>query len=68
MQCDRCGGECIAYRTSWFNTQTICIGPDSCDTREMAHPRIGEARAAEAAAVKQGDYNFPGIGLPADLR
>jgi hypothetical protein len=50
---------------SRFNTQLCCV---SCLLREQAHPRFPEALAAEEDAVKRGDLNFPGIGLPDDLR
>jgi hypothetical protein len=50
---------------SVFNEQMICLG---CIATEQAHPRFDEAVAAEEAAVRRGDFNFPGIGLPADLR
>lgn len=64
MECDRCGRESRASTGSWFNTEQICL---DCSGKEKAHPRFAEAKAAEEAAVKNGDYNFPGIGLPADL-
>ena len=67
--CDRCGREMNAWRTSWFNTETICILlPDSCADRETAHPRIKEAVDADVAAIGRGNFNYPGIGLPPDLR
>ena len=49
---------------SVFNEQMICI---ACIATEQAHPRFPEALAAEEAAVRRGDMNFPGIGLPPDL-
>ena len=49
---------------SYFNTQMIC---ETCETKEIAHPKYKEAREAENKAVRYGDYNFAGIGLPADL-
>ena len=50
---------------SLFNEQMICI---ACIATEQAHPRFDEAVAAEEAAVRRGDFNFPGIGLPPDLQ
>lgn len=66
--CERCGKKVIATTMSVFNTETICVGvPDSCKERERRHPKYEEARAAEVAAVRGGNFNFPGIGRPADL-
>jgi hypothetical protein len=65
MICDRCGQETLAHTGSMFNTDQICL---PCKDREEQHPRYAKARDAELEAVKSGDYNYPGIGLPADLR
>lgn len=46
---------------SYFNTDTICM---DCKDTEQRHPDYKRAVAAEHEAVKGGDYNFPGIGLP----
>ena len=46
---------------SYFNTDMICI---ECEEKEKAHPKYAEARAAESAAIANGDYNFQGIGKP----
>jgi hypothetical protein len=32
-----------------------------CEAQDKADPRYEEARDAEIAAVKQGNYNFKGI-------
>jgi hypothetical protein len=50
---------------SRFNTDMVC---EDCESREKAHPKYAEAKAAELAAVRRGEHNFPGIGLPPDLR
>jgi hypothetical protein len=65
MTCDRCGKRTISATMSYFNTETIC---DECDARERAHPKFEEARRIENEAVRGGDYNFPGVGLPDDLK
>jgi len=44
---------------SRFNTDLIC--PD-CEDEERRHPDYEKAAAAELAAVRAGNYNFPGIG------
>lgn len=65
MRCDRCGKETTGWTGSYFNTEKICF---ECRDKEEAHPEFAEARRIELEAVKRGDYNFPGIGLPAELR
>jgi hypothetical protein len=64
MCCDRCGQVTGSFKMSWFNTDIIC---SICDIAENLHPDIDKARKADTEAVKQGEYNFPGIGKPADL-
>ena len=63
MDCDRCRAPTTLSRCSWFNMETLC---PSCQAEEEAHPRFAEAKEAEAAAVRAGDFNFPGIGWPLD--
>ena len=43
-----------------FNEQTICM---ECKEKERHLPRYKEALEADRAAVKAGNWNFPGIGL-----
>jgi hypothetical protein len=49
---------------SKFNLDVICF---PCKRKEEKHPSYPAAVAAEEAACKRGDYNFPGIGKPEDL-
>ncbi len=63
-KCQRCHKETIVTSMSVFNTQMIC---EMCQQKERQHPRFQEARQADQDAISKGDYNFPGIGLPADL-
>ena len=49
---------------SRFNTDPICL---ACAEAERRHPDYAKAVEAELAALKAGDRNFPGIGLPPDL-
>ena len=63
-RCDRCHKETKMSTMSRFNTDTIC---PTCEDREKKHPKYQEARDTEMRAVQQGNYNFPGIGKPADL-
>ena len=46
---------------SRFNTDTLCL---KCIEEEKLHPDYQKAAEAELAAVKRGDFNFPGIGWP----
>ena len=64
--CARCGADLATVGSimSKFNQDTICMG---CKARELAHPDYKAADAAEIAAVRAGNYNFPGIGAPAVL-
>ena len=39
-----------------------------CIETERAHPAYPAAEKAERDAVLRGDRNYPGIGLPPDLR
>jgi hypothetical protein len=48
-----------------FNTQMCC---PKCIEKERAHPDFPKARDAEQKAIKNGDCNYPGIGLPGDLQ
>lgn len=63
--CDRCGDPTNAWLMSFFNTEECCL---SCIEKEQTHPKFGEAKKAECDAIKSGDNNFPGIGLPEELR
>jgi hypothetical protein len=59
--CHRCNTECGGYTMSYFNHDLIC---SVCDERERAHPDFAMAEASDRFAIKQGNYNFPGIGWP----
>jgi len=64
-QCQRCFEDLPVTTMSFFNTQTICMG---CKSKEEAHPDYKFAHEAETARTLSGDRNFPGIGLPFELR
>lgn len=59
MVCERCGKQTISTVMSWFNTENICR---ECEKIEEADPRYEEAREADRAACRAGNYNFQGIG------
>lgn len=63
--CDRCRQSVGITTGSYFNTDIICM---ECVTREQAHPQYAEAVRRENRAVSRGDFNYPGIGLPDDLK
>lgn len=64
MKCHRCHQEVTSHTMSRFNTDTICI---PCEEKERKHPKYKEASDAELKACQSGNYNFKGIGKPADL-
>lgn len=63
--CQRCRRPTNITTMSMFNTDMCC---PECTEEERAHPDFQKARDAELEALQSGDYNFPGIGLPADLQ
>jgi hypothetical protein len=60
--CERCHQPTNGVTTmSMFNEQTICI---PCKEKERLHPDYTKASDAEIQAVRNGNRNFAGIGLP----
>lgn len=47
---------------SRFDTAMICL---ACDDLERAHPAWAAAVRLDCEAIRRGDYNYPGPGLPA---
>ena len=63
--CDRCGGSLEGGRImSMFNTDCICI---ACKEKERQNKQYKAANNADIAAIKAGNYNFAGIGYPAEV-
>jgi len=62
--CQRCKQGTNITQMSFFNNQMCC---SRCIEIERAHPAFQAARDAELQAIKNGDFNFPGVGLPHDL-
>lgn len=60
-KCQRCFEDTGATTMSRFNTQMCCM---KCLDLEKKHPKYHVAETLEIAAIKQGNYNFQGIGLP----
>ena len=63
MKCDRCNTQTDTHTLSYFNCDTICL---PCREIERSHPDFSAAQLAERQAVISGDFNFAGVGLPAD--
>lgn len=59
MRCPRCGRETKAHIMSMFNEQDICL---DCADAEEKDPRYQQAREADEAAIRAGNFNFKGIG------
>lgn len=65
MRCDRCGGPTRFFQTSRFNLEDLC---PACLSDEKAAPGYELAFKTEAAMVRLGQLNFPGIGLSTNDR
>jgi hypothetical protein len=61
-KCQRCRKKTNVTSMSIFNMEHCCI---PCLELEKKHPEYKRARKVEYEAVSSGNYNFPGIGLPA---
>lgn len=62
--CDRCHLPTNSLKGSYFSTENLC---SRCVTEERHHPMYKHAVDVEHNAVKNGNYNFGGIGVPADV-
>ena len=59
--CDRCGGSLENGRImSMYNTDCICL---DCKRKETERADYKAAVEADRKAIKNGDFNFVGIGL-----
>ena len=58
--CDRCGQPLHGCSImSMFNTDVICM---NCKMKEKSDPRYRKAVEADNEAIRNGNYNFKGIG------
>ncbi len=64
MICGSCGNETFGAVMSMFDDTMICL---DCLEKEKAHPMYQTATESELAAVRRGDFNFAGIGVPTDI-
>lgn len=63
--CDRCGNSHHNMTImSMFNKDILCT---NCKVAERKHPKYKEAADAEREAIKNGNRNFDGIGVPTEL-
>jgi hypothetical protein len=60
MSCARCGSVLRVWSMSRFNTDVLCM---PCVEDERLAPGYASAAAVELAHVRDGDLNFPGVGL-----
>ncbi|MDE6604801.1 MAG: gamma-glutamylcyclotransferase [Clostridia bacterium] len=59
--CDRCGHSLEGGRImSMYNTDCICM---ECKRKERENADYKTACEADRKAIKNGDFNFNGIGL-----
>lgn len=59
--CDRCHGDLSDGRTmSMFNEDCICM---KCKRKERERSDYKKAVQADHEQIKQGNYNFKGIGF-----
>jgi len=59
MKCQRCFTDTVCTTMSIFNMQTICM---DCKKKEEQRPDYQKAVDKENQQVKNGNYNFKGIG------
>ena len=62
--CARCRKRTIVTTMSWFNRDIVCM---ECSDLERTHPDFQRAHDVEEEEVRRGNFNYPGIGLPADF-
>ena len=59
--CDRCGGSLKGGRImSMYNNDCLCMKCKEAETRRADYK---DALNADNEAIKNGNYNFKGIGL-----
>ncbi len=58
IKCERCLKETTVTTMSYLNTEMICL---ECDLKEKDHPQYKEAKEAELAEVRKGNYNYKGL-------
>ena len=60
QRCQRCGKQSAAYIMSMYNEQMICM---ACKDNETKREDYSRAQDADVDAIRQGNFNFKGIGL-----
>ena len=64
-KCDRCKKIANIYKMSFFNTEKCCM---DCIKKEEKHKLYKKAVEMEMIQYKLGNKDYPGIGLPDDLK
>lgn len=59
QNCRRCYNETHIIIMSMFSTENICL---NCSQKERNHPSYQKAVDADNEAIKNGNFNFKGIG------
>lgn len=57
--CDRCGAPLNIRIMSMYNEDVICM---KCKEKERKREDYSKAVEADINAIRNGDYNFKGIG------
>ena len=60
-KCGRCGTTTNVLIGSYFDTKMTC---DICCDREKEHPDYTYARGVESEEVRNGNFNYKGVGFP----
>ena len=62
-ECQRCSVKTGTYTMSMFDVSLICF---DCADSEKKYPKYSEARQADEKAIREGNFNFEGIGQKKD--
>ena len=60
QRCQRCYKVTSGFIMSMYNIQMIC---EECKSRETKRDDYRSAQEADEVAIRQGNFNFKGIGL-----
>ena len=61
--CHRCGAKSNVHIMSMYNEQLICM---DCKDKETKRDDYDKAVEADHEQIRQGNYNFKGVGLMGD--
>lgn len=63
--CERCGAHISGHMLGWFSHEALCL---LCYSDEKRHPEYMLAYYRWRNAHHYGDLDFPGLGVPPELR